>query len=591
MIAWKGVRLYSECIFHKIGSSPAVLTDAYTEDGLHKPLFQGNDLWEVAASQNNRIFQYDSNNIYPRKGHEFDEIEVPEFYERINGLTYTGRTPRLVEMVVEIFAGNGAMSPVRTSILGWIDSIEPVSMSSPKNSCRIRYHIDWWLTEQFYNQVIAYSGLGAIRRRLGYGAGRIKRGPESLKRPDSTPPRKWIHGTTELQITDPDYTNVPFCIILYTVTTGTGSSSITKFFVNWFPIGSRVDEKITMDLAKIYGGLVEEIMNIAASSIVGIWFSPVAPYKTDISSVQSGTYDSVTYGWYHTEYGSTRKLIYFQHQEDYDPDTATNPNMPIMETTDREKFVILDPTGNIQATIPWGFRLLTLRVSVDIGPNGSYLVLRGGTSTVGGLGLDCQIPLPSASVTSNAYGEYVLTGQREYDMVTARIQQDQNMKSGIAGAGTGAIGGAIAGSAVAPGVGTVAGLIGGAVSSLVGTFAQGVIQEDADRKSQAANDKLVSNQISNVLISSGGPGWYFDFGGYWYVISLVRDAQSDAEIAGEQSELGYITDAYAADCSSIISQGGGLRIERLEVKGDIPQEGRAYIAALFSRGVHIDLIQ
>lgn len=587
MIAYTRVSLYAACRFSRIhmhGSGGPSTTSEYTEGGLHKPFFDSDDLWVVDFSAGNQLYNSGNVVVSPRKGHEFDEIELPLDYNEFNGLTSIKKTPTFITLGVSL------TSSVNGSVMGWIDSIEPIATKGPSHNCRIRWHIDYWLTEQYYIQLAKFYPALTPRSGIVFGAGRIKRGPESLKRPDSTPPRKWIHGTTELQITDPDYVAVPFCIILYTVTTSTGDSSITKFFVNWFPIGSRVDEKTTMDLGKIYGGLVEEIMSIAASSIVGIWFSPVAPYETDISTVQSGTYDSVTYGWYHTEYGSTRKLVYFEHQEDYDPDTATNPNMPIMETTDREKFVILDPTGNIQATIPWGFRLLTLRVSVDIGPNGCYLMLRGGASTVGGLGLDCQIPLPSASVTSNAYGEYVLSGQREYDMVTARIQQDQNMKSGIAGAGTGAIGGAIAGSAVAPGVGTVAGLIGGAVSSLVGTFASGIIQEEADRKSQAANDKLVSNQISNVLISSGGPGWYYDFGGYWYVMSLVRDTESDAEIAGEQSELGFITDAYAADCSSIISQGGGIRIEGLEVKGDIPAEGRTYIAALFARGVHLDLI-
>ena len=484
MIKFTRVGLYAACRFLK-GAGPTV-TREYTENGLHKPYFDSDRIWTVDFTNGNLIYNSGNVTIFPRKGHEFNEIELPIDYNEFNGLTSIKKTPTFITLGVEL------TSSVNGTIMGWIDSIEPVATKGPSHNCRITWHIDYWLTEQYYMQLAKHYPALTPRTGIVYGAGRIKRGPESLKRPDSTPPRKWIHGTTELQITDPDYASVPFCIILYTVTAGTGDSSITKFFVNWFPVGSRVDEKQTMDLAKIYGGLVEEIMTIAASSIVGIWFSPIAPYKDDISTVQSGTYDGTTYGWYHTEYGSTRKLIYFEHQEDYNPDTATNPNMPIMETTDREKFVILDPTGNIQATIPWGFRLLTLRVSVDIGPNGSYLILRGGASTVGGLGLDCQIPLPSASVTSNAYGEYVLTGQREYDMVTARIQQDQNMKSGIAGAGTAAIGGAIAGSAVAPGVGTVAGLIGGAVSSLVGTFAQGVIQEEADKMASAAGPGYVS---------------------------------------------------------------------------------------------------
>ena len=79
-------------------------------------------------------------------------------------------------------------------------------------------------------------------------------------------------------------------------------------------------------------------------------------------------------------------------------------------------------------------------------------------------------------------------------------------------------------------------------------------------------------------------------GSSWKIVKLVRDAESAAELTAEQSELGYITDTFAADCSTIISTGGGLRIEGLEVKGAISREGREYIAALFARGVHIDIL-
>ena len=76
----------------------------------------------------------------------------------------------------------------------------------------------------------------------------------------------------------------------------------------------------------------------------------------------------------------------------------------------------------------------------------------------------------------------------------------------------------------------------------------------------------------------------------WMLVQLARDTESLAELSAEQTELGYVTDSYATDCSTIIATGGGLRIEGLEVKGNIPPEGKAYIAALFDRGVHIDIL-
>ena len=99
----------------------------------------------------------------------------------------------------------------------------------------------------------------------------------------------------------------------------------------------------------------------------------------------------------------------------------------------------------------------------------------------------------------------------------------------------------------------------------------------------------MSNQASNVIINGGGCScWSMDK--VWKLICLTRDPVSAAELTAEQSELGYITDTYAADCSTIVATGGGLRIEGLEVKGAISREGREYIAALFARGVHIDIL-
>ena len=74
------------------------------------------------------------------------------------------------------------------------------------------------------------------------------------------------------------------------------------------------------------------------------------------------------------------------------------------------------------------------------------------------------------------------------------------------------------------------------------------------------------------------------------MVVMERDAVSAAELTAEQSELGFVTDTYAADCSAIAALGGGVRIEGLEVRGDIPKEGRMYIAALFARGVHLDIL-
>ena len=106
-----------------------------------------------------------------------------------------------------------------------------------------------------------------------------------------------------------------------------------------------------------------------------------------------------------------------------------------------------------------------------------------------------------------------------------------------------------------------------------------------------ANNRLLSNQAGSVLISGGGDAWKTSLYGSWNIVALVRDSESAAALSAEQAEMGYITDMFVSDCTSLISGGGGLRIEGLEITGDMNREGKAYIQALFARGVHLDLIQ
>ena len=107
-------------------------------------------------------------------------------------------------------------------------------------------------------------------------------------------------------------------------------------------------------------------------------------------------------------------------------------------------------------------------------------------------------------------------------------------------------------------------------------------------------DTLTSTQTAGMIVNAGG---YFGiiqpYGSMigWNMLTMVRDPVSLAEIEVEQEELGYDTYTYVADCTDLISTGGPLRIEGLRIKGDIPKEGKEYIAGLFARGVHIDLIQ
>ena len=145
----------------------------------------------------------------------------------------------------------------------------------------------------------------------------------------------------------------------------------------------------------------------------------------------------------------------------------------------------------------------------------------------------------------------------------------------MVGGPAGAVGGAIAGTAV-----------GG-----IGVAANYMIQGESNAKAQAAVDRLMSNQISSVIITGGSRSWYYSYSSHgWRLLKLVRDDVSAAELAAEQTELGYVTDTYSPDCDAFIKTGGPMRIEGLQVRGDVNREGKAYLRALFERGVNIDVI-
>ena len=372
-------------------------------------------------------------------------------------------------------------------------------------------------------------------------------------------------------------------VILFTKSEG----GLTTFHVATWTIGQQINGVNTITMAGLYDGELEEMMNIQTGSIVGAWIGPVLALDPNTAEVKQFTYGTVTHAWYEDDYASSGTEWVSSYSVSY-------------TTTDNEKWVVVDPLGTTYATVPWGIQFTGYKARIDIGTSGAWLhliLMKPGSMAAAqprGEGREVQIPLPSVPITSNDLSDYVLSGQKDYDRTMAQIQQEQAFKSGVANAGTGAIGGAIAGTMTSPGAGTVVGAIAGLGTSLLSSYLGGEIQKETDRKSLEAGERLTANQASNVIIPSGGPLWWklrtrtddYD----WCIGKMVRDSESAGELALEQSELGYVTDSQIADCSAIVSTGGGLRIEGLEVKGDIPPEGRAYIAALFARGVHLDLI-
>jgi len=440
---------------------------------------------------------------------------------------------------------------------------------------RIKWHVDYYLTGEYW-RFEALRQQEPSRLLYSLGPGRFKRGPESLKRPDSTQPRKWV-ASSETEIREDSIGTQQWIILSYQKTE---NSKTTIEWLFW-----REGETLTIagdgtyetcNYNVVYTGQLEEFLGLDPDTIIGAWISPISPGST--ADVYKYTAD-----------GHTRVARIGQAGNIGNAKTFTISG----ETDDEEKYVIVDPFGAVQATTPWGVAFDKILCSVVASPEDCYLAiyLQDSASTLhAGEGRVFTLPLLRIPITSNAWSSYVYSGQREYDIEQKRIQQKQALASGIANAGQGAISGGIAGGLTKAG-GTV-GAIAGLGVAIGGSIANYAITGYFDEKAQASTDRFVSNQTGSIIAGNGSPAWknasFMEKA--WKIVKLVRDSQSAAELTAEQSELGYITDTYAADCSTIVATGGGLRIEGLEVKGGISREGREYIAALFARGVHIDIL-
>lgn len=440
---------------------------------------------------------------------------------------------------------------------------------------------------------------GLNRDAVSFGVGTFKRGPAGMARPDPSAPRMWKYDSDTI-LRDYSLTLAKtYAIILWTETftdPDDPSASVTGICSGFWELGETTTHDghtyTAPNIRDIYGGILEEMLGLPASSIIGVWFSPI-PYG-------QGNYTN-HYNSYKRPYGS-QTYYSFMHTFDYIPPTSTAAVTVTISntsvcTSDTEKYLVTDPKGVVYATLPWGIGFTACRMTLDVGTTGAWLILRFLEDPNADMplqeGREVQIPLIAAPITSNAMSDYVSSGQQDYDRQSAILQQEYNRKSGIANAmqsaGSGAIGGALVGKAP----GAIAGaLIGGGMGILQAQINY-QLGTEFDRKSQQLVDQLTANQIGSVLTRSGGPMWYqaAHGGRYWRLVKLVRDPLSKGELETEQAERGYVCDTFTTNCTPTIQSGGPVRIEGLEVKGDIPKVGRLAIAAMFAQGVHLDLIQ
>ena len=528
--------------------------------------------YELAASETLR----------PHKGSTLTELHLPLSFTECFDMSY---------LYIEASDGKGSVS-----LFGWIDSITQRSTSA--EGITILWSVDWWRS---------YSG------SVTWGAGRIKRCSDATrKRPVTIQPRyRTASKVADIESTDGmlwiiiayrQSSSARYYLIFPVQEPGTYGTNCT---LNVGHIGAGVLHKTGMapSLLDVMSGALPYVLGIASTSIDGAWISPVNPLNTNAYYI-SGT----TINCHYQNYDLVEGIVYSgtvkyaaiitkgENASERDVIPFTEGSISASgETDDVTTYALTDCYGNIVGTSPYGLGFTKIDYTLDAGNVSCSLKCTFNTSTgtkgnKTSEGMTVTIPLPSIPISSNAYSDYVYSGQRDYEMQYASLQNEQTAVHGLSGAIGGAVIGAVLGSVV-PGAGTAAGAAAGAAAGGVSGVASAGINYAVDEfiykdKFQDLEDKKYANQTGNLMIPGDGFGW-IKFNMKPQLITLTADSVFQSELAEHISQEGYPCDSPVSSVSTFITSGGALQITNLTITGSCPPVAKRTIKALLEGGIRI----
>ena len=517
--------------------------------------------------------------LRPRKNSTISAIELPLSFCQVFEMSY-------LYMEFHDTANN------QVKIFGWIDSIEQTASSD--EAVLIRWDVDWWRT---------YSG------SVSYGIGKITRCEEkSYRRPPTIQPRYNVFSKFA-EITDTF--NTIWCIMVYSQS----QSSVTWVKTAVFPVGSRATGHIleniytTPSLQDCYNGRLDERLGLDPQQISGIWFSPICPCdqvvkRTDSGGVDYYDFTAITVGqstinsgygvpWVDVE-SIARHEVFIQGTGD------------VITDYDLRTFGVCDFQGALAGTFPWhsgtnndhDLDVITpgfIFARIESGTTSAFLVVyQKGTrftsaqdsKLAGSSGCMIKIPLPTAPVNTNAMSTYVYSGQRQADIETAKVNQDQKFVNNLLGVGSGALSGSIGGAMTGKGVsGAVVGSAIGTGVALGSAFISNWAESEFRDRLQGINDKAHANQSSQMLLPGDGLLWFKMFP-HPYVVKIEADPTTSLEYSRMISANGYETEMFDSP-STLISQGGAIQVTDLNLTGNIPPQAKSFIKAMFEKGVKL----
>lgn len=528
--------------------------------------------------------------LRPDRGSTLTSLKLPLSYTQLFSMSY---------LYIEASDGIGTVK-----LFGWVDSIEMIASS--ESNIKVSWSVDWW--RSFSNDIT-------------FGAGTVTRcTTEGYKRPYAITPRyKLIDTVTELTpFTAGDHT---VWVIAIGAQSSPGNNSQLKYYYS--PIGTFFK---TSPTGTAYTGVTEpEIMKVLLDimnnqsprvSIMAVYLSTMSPVPMN--------YDSNTYTWtvdqlytggiisVLTDAGGYNACMQFDPwtTSNYQTITLTN-SLSGLSSDDNTDYIVTDFNGNIMATLPYGIGFKSAMVRLSLGVNSSYLDVNftnyasgySDYSTTDGAsktflnaltGFRVSIPLPRLTLTEDQYSEYIVSGQRDFDMENMRIQREQTAVKGLTGIGTSAVGGAITGAMVGSAPGAVIGGVAGSAGSLIGTGINYLMDEVYSDRLQNARDKLYANQRNGVILSGDNNDFLLtvvamDAKSGPALVKMVSDATSALEYEHDIELNGYECNYNTSDTTTFLTSpvGGPLQIINLVLTGDAPPQAKQAIKIMLENGIRI----
>ena len=381
-----------------------------------------------------------SDTLRSHKDSTLTELNLPLSYTKVFDMSY---------LYIEATDSNATVK-----LFGWITSIEQRSTSA--EGVTIRWDVDWWRT---------YSG------SLTFGAGTITRCSNSAnKRPYPIQPRQWkVTNYEKLCQSWSDHETYPYWVVItYTITVSDVVTEIATYF--WQADFSTAKTETqggntyyAMPLNRVFAGAIPGLLGLNPDQITSIYICPHPP----ASPTWGG--DTLTHHAESKDWFAYRASVNLATQQ-----STTYQKTYVSD--DLKKAVIIDPTGAIIYTLPWGYSTNNIYYILDNGTIGCNLNISLRTSGINVPGVEnapigktASLPCICVPLCSNGWSTYNFSGQRAYDIEMRAIQREQNAVSGLIGMGSSALGGGIGGAMVGKGAGAGAGAAAGALGSIIGT--------------------------------------------------------------------------------------------------------------------------